>query len=206
MALTYQETAPEQSGGQRRIEGGREGRNDDQGMEQPGQRLSTGPSGLLLKRSPEFWALPVYFVGVGLSQNIDREENSHPFAMSGGEEPALTSNRIQLHLWPAVWPWRSHFASLRLSCHTSSKNHSLHHSVEVKIEWDTVHKDLTWDFSALVDSNSSVFRLTFICAQQSQTLVKHFPLTDSFHSHVHTTREVLLLTPLAGLRTVVLRG
>ena len=31
----------------------REGRNGDQGVEQPGQRLSTDPSGLLLKRSPE---------------------------------------------------------------------------------------------------------------------------------------------------------
>ena len=39
-------------------------------MEQPGQRLSTDPSGLLLKRSPELWDLLVYCSGSWDCQKI----------------------------------------------------------------------------------------------------------------------------------------
>ena len=44
------------------IDGGREGLMF-QLVEHPGQRLSTDPSGLLLKRSPELWDLLVYYCG-----------------------------------------------------------------------------------------------------------------------------------------------
>ena len=46
----------------------------------------------------------------------------------------------------------------------------MHHSVEIRIEWDTVYKDLIQNFSTLFDSNSSVWRLTYIlCSQESDS-------------------------------------
>ena len=71
VAPTYQETAPEQRlRAEEDWEAGRREVMMTRWMEQPGQRLSTDPSGLLLKRSPELWDLLVYCCGSWDCQKI----------------------------------------------------------------------------------------------------------------------------------------
>ena len=125
------------------------------------------------------------FVGIGIVTKYRLREklSSLCYGQQGRNQlwRRSTSNRTQLYLRPAVWSGVSHFTSLRLNCHTSSKNHSLHHSVEIRIEWDTVYKDWIWDFSTPFDSNSSVSRLLFILCSPGLRLC-----LSIFHTLTHS--------------------
>ena len=70
-------------------DGGREGMMF-QVVEQPGQRLSADPSGLLLKRSPELGDLLVHFCGNWDCHKIQTERKTLiPLLWPAGKEPAL---------------------------------------------------------------------------------------------------------------------
>ena len=63
--------------------------------------------------------------GLGLSQNKMEKKALISLLWPTEEVPGVTSDGIQLCFWPAVWSWRSHFTSLRLSFHTYSRLHCI---------------------------------------------------------------------------------
>ena len=157
LAPTYQETGPEQSGGQRRIETLEGEKEWWPGGGTAWTKAQHWPEWATAQEKPWIVRPPcVLLWELVLSQNKIERKTLISLLWPAEEVPALTSDGIQFCLWQAVLPCRSHFTSLRLSCHTYSKNHSLHRSVEIRIQWDTVYKDLIQNFSTPFSSDSSV--------------------------------------------------